>query len=544
MAKQSGWHGVTFLISISLALLAFSPRPGRAADTPKPVIALDDATTWQPPAGEFHFNITAPGDSNLPKACLGWSNFGSGECPIPLDVRRVSASTDTPQVVTFAASLPSDLRTGASWQTQARSYYPSLTIDGLPLMPRLIFSAAYLKISGTNADPTTFEVAITSRIYAAAITIVMVILAGLVLFQFAKYLGVPGPKNSKFYRLWSVPLRLISTANGWASLSQFQILLWSFVIGGGAVYVMTLTGSLIPISSGTLILLGISGGAAVLTEVKTNQQSQSAPDVARPGPVRDLHGVAGQPSTELLIAWTAPAGTAPISGYIVQYAEGNAPTEWREASRELRGTSLRIVGLQANRQYTVRVCATNPSDNGDWTPQTLTTGAAAPPAASVTNVRALPGEASESSIALAWNADPAAKYTVQFRRADSDEEWKDDKSRPPAKGSSADWIVTGLRSSTRYQFRVCNQTSIGAWSDVASWATIHVPKWSDIITDTDRPSEIDVTRVQMLFFTAISAFFVGLKILNAGTIPEIPGTYVTLMGISNGVYVTAKFVRY
>jgi len=61
------------------------------------------------------------------------------------------------------------------------------------------------------------------------------------------------------------------------------------------------------------------------------------------------------------------------------------------------------------------------------------------------------------------------------------------------------------------------------------------------VTDTDRPAETDVTRVQMLFFTVISACFVAQKIAFSGAIPEIPGSYVTLIGISNGVYLTAKF---
>jgi hypothetical protein len=39
----------------------------------------------------------------------------------------------------------------------------------------------------------------------------------------------------------------------------------------------------------------------------------------------------------------------------------------------------------------------------------------------------------------------------------------------------------------------------------------------------------------------VSAIFVALKIIDSSTIPEIPDSYVTLMGISNGVYLTAKF---
>jgi hypothetical protein len=58
----------------------------------------------------------------------------------------------------------------------------------------------------------------------------------------------------------------------------------------------------------------------------------------------------------------------------------------------------------------------------------------------------------------------------------------------------------------------------------------------------DGQNEIDVTRVQMLFFTVVSAFFVALKVFVGGEIPEIPNGFLLLMGISNGVYLTAKFV--
>jgi hypothetical protein len=68
-----------------------------------------------------------------------------------------------------------------------------------------------------------------------------------------------------------------------------------------------------------------------------------------------------------------------------------------------------------------------------------------------------------------------------------------------------------------------------------------VPQWSDLVTDTDRATEIDVTRVQMLFFTMISASFVALRILVDGFIPEVGPTYVQLMRLSNGLYLTAKF---
>jgi len=230
--------------------------------------------------------------------------------------------------------------------------------------------------------PVVQDVGITSRGGAALLAILAVIIAGAALYRFALYLKVPGPEIpadtsivrsfiTNALRGFSVPLRLISTSNGWASLSQLQILLWTFVVGAGAVYVMTLTGTLIAISSGALALLGIAGAAAVLSEV-----------------------------------------------------------------------------------------------------------------------------------------------------------------------------VRNLSPDTAYDFRVRTDAAPDAWSTVGIFSSGgRTPKWSDIVTDTDRPAEIDVTRVQMLFFTVISAFFVGLNIVDTGTIPQIDPTYVTLMGISNGVYVTAKFAR-
>jgi hypothetical protein len=130
---------------------------------------------------------------------------------------------------------------------------------------------------------------------------------------------------------------------------------------------------------------------------------------------------------------------------------------------------------------------------------------------------------------------------LEKRPHDSDAEWAASPLKEPAVASTS---VPNLIPNTAYDFHVRTNAAPDAWSPVGTFSTgVRTPKWSDIVTDTDRPAEIDVTRVQMLFFTVISAFFVALSILDTGTIPDIDPTYVTLMGISNGVYVAAKFVR-
>ena len=68
------------------------------------------------------------------------------------------------------------------------------------------------------------------------------------------------------------------------------------------------------------------------------------------------------------------------------------------------------------------------------------------------------------------------------------------------------------------------------------------PLWADLVIKPDGANEIDVTRVQMLFFTVVTAVFVAIKIMYSYTIPDIPQGFLVLIGISNGIYLTAKFV--
>ena len=55
--------------------------------------------------------------------------------------------------------------------------------------------------------------------------------------------------------------------------------------------------------------------------------------------------------------------------------------------------------------------------------------------------------------------------------------------------------------------------------------------------------EIDVTRFQMLLFTLITAAFVLMNVVTTYVIPDIPTGFLTLMGISNGVYLGAKVAQ-
>jgi hypothetical protein len=76
-----------------------------------------------------------------------------------------------------------------------------------------------------------------------------------------------------------------------------------------------------------------------------------------------------------------------------------------------------------------------------------------------------------------------------------------------------------------------------------------IPRWSDLVVNENTKAdgtvtrEIGVTRFQMLLFTLITAAFVLMNVLTTYVIPEIPPGFLTLMGISNGVYLGAKVTQ-
>lgn len=60
-----------------------------------------------------------------------------------------------------------------------------------------------------------------------------------------------------------------------------------------------------------------------------------------------------------------------------------------------------------------------------------------------------------------------------------------------------------------------------------------IPRLKDLISIRNRPN---LFKFQMLVFTLITGAIVLAKLINAGNFPEIPGTLITLMGLSNTLY--------
>src|SRR5438270_349722 len=72
-------------------------------------------------------------------------------------------------------------------------------------------------------------------------------------------------------------IRIITSPDGYASLSRLQMVLWTFVVAASAVYVMVLSGELIEVTTGTLVLLGISGAVTVGSKLHDSVQAAKMP---------------------------------------------------------------------------------------------------------------------------------------------------------------------------------------------------------------------------------------------------------------------------
>ncbi|SRR6266545_22953 len=88
-------------------------------------------------------------------------------------------------------------------------------------------------------------------------------------------------------KIWTDKINLnslLSEPDGKASLSRFQLLLFTFVIVSIYVVLCLQQGDLLEISGGVLGLLGISGGSYVISKGIQSQADQAKAEAAKPKP--------------------------------------------------------------------------------------------------------------------------------------------------------------------------------------------------------------------------------------------------------------------
>ena len=370
------------------------------------IVTVTAKKSWQPRGGEFTFVIETPTPiptDALISVCFGWKHADKLTNPKAFEESRptriVKLDPDK-KVITIAASVPElngdpprSRADGEETEDDRRVY------QGFSTVPVADVRILIYQPSGTVVVDVLTAVGIT-RIGWAVFGALAAVLVALALLYLCSRIRQPQLAGANAF------LRIIANERNYASLSQAQIILWTLVVGASAVYVMALSGDLIEITGGTLVLLGISGAATVATKWKSAIDEKAAAAV----PVGGLVGGPAAPP---------PAVAPPPAPVVVPPAPPAAPA---------------------------------PVAPAPVTPAPLV---------------------------------------------------------PPLKG---------------------------------------LPEWSNLVIGLERVDgnvvqTIDVTRVQMLFFTLITAGFVVLKVVTGYEIPPIPDGFMTLMGISNGVYLGSKFAK-
>jgi hypothetical protein len=223
--------------------------------------------SWQPTGGEIQFTVKSfdsiPANASV-FVCFRWKSKTESKGDfIETRPSRLDLSGDG-KLLKVTTTVPNDLG--------PRPNDVATASNVLPLVP--LAEVRVLAIDNQNnvkADVTT-QIGITYALAAFAFAIITMFLAFVVLCIAAgkRLKDYPGIQKANYL------LQIISTPSGFASLSQLQIVLWTFVVAASAVYVMSLSGELIQITSGTLVLLGIAGAAGIGAKVHTEAQGATA----------------------------------------------------------------------------------------------------------------------------------------------------------------------------------------------------------------------------------------------------------------------------
>jgi hypothetical protein len=199
---------------------------------------------------------------------------------------------------------------------------------------------------------------------------------------------------------------VISTPHGAASLSQFQIVIWSTVIGAGIIYVMLISGNLIDIPATTLGLLGVTGITLVGSKIQANADG-TPKRLSPPGVVTNL-AVTGTPtSNTAVLSWVPPAGAEQPLSYTVQMRQSGAGG-WHTGATDIGAPPFAVTGLLASTQYDFQVFAVSAAGSSLPSPLVSAVTAALPLRLWGRSITGLTANATpDGSVLLQWTCKSA-----------------------------------------------------------------------------------------------------------------------------------------
>lgn len=432
------------------------PGPQTTADLGK--AKPNDRKNWQPRGGEVEFTITSTKANIAPdspiRICFRWKLASKADPKDFLPSGPIRIIDRQPDSIRVAVTIPNIPPAPPFWGNTEGSD-PVGTYTGFWLVPQADVRLLVFSPKGSVLVDVWSVIGITNLGYAIGFALLAVAIAFYVLWRICcrrlPHLATSNPV-----------LCIVSNRWGYASLSQFQVILWTFLVGGSAVYVMALAGDLIEISTGTLVLLGISGTTTVAAKLKGENDTVTAVATGLPGSA------------------TAIAAAAAARAIADRDADALKTTVFRSKGRLIRFT------------------------------------AEAEAAAAEADARKA---AADAIVEYQQARDAAARATAEIAKATT-----------PTDIAAAEGAVAAADALVKTK----EEAALKAVA-AADALSRRKPLWSDLVVDEAEDREISVARVQMLFFTLITAGFVLMQVLQSYNIPGIPEGFLILMGISNGV---------
>jgi hypothetical protein len=230
-------------------------------------ISVSPSSAWRPVGGDVELYVSgdsvgAPANLLWYRACFRWHDQQDGsESFEPAEVMRWKGITkiDSKAINLFSVAVPSVKSIAPGKSDQSKFW---------------ILRRADFRVNAVNpkgVSDITLPVKIISVPFAIGVSVVVTALAFIVLWRFSVARGLT---NGNFL------LNVVATSKGYASLSQFQIMVWTLVTGAGAVYVISLSGNLINIGPQMLILLGITGITVIGSKLADNRNGSTGAPAA------------------------------------------------------------------------------------------------------------------------------------------------------------------------------------------------------------------------------------------------------------------------
>jgi hypothetical protein len=220
---------------------------------------------WQPAGGDIQFTVKSfvviPPEASV-IVCFRWKGTSEGKRFVEAHASRLDLDNDGKQLK-LTTTVPVTL-----------GPVPDDIITALPLVPLVPLAEVRILAIDNKKKEVVVDVSTAIGVTHPAIALGFasaIIIIGLFTLRIAadRRLKHPGILQANWF------LRIISTPSGFASLSQLQIVLWTIVVAASAVYVMSLSGQLIQITNGTLVILGIAGAAGIGAQIQNASQNAS-----------------------------------------------------------------------------------------------------------------------------------------------------------------------------------------------------------------------------------------------------------------------------